>query len=145
MILDTNAYSSFMLKDPKVEGVLEQSEEVWMSAIVLGELHAGFGAGRRYDGTRTCWRVPRQGPRCRCWTQPPRLREIYGKVKADLARAGTPIPMVDVWIAAQAFLDRLCRRHVRQALPESARAARVGTNWSPNERGDPMLGGMSHE
>jgi tRNA(fMet)-specific endonuclease VapC len=27
----------------------------------------------------------------------------YGKIKAELARAGTPIPENDVWIAAQAI------------------------------------------
>ncbi|MCE0497756.1 MAG: hypothetical protein LV481_07410 [Methylacidiphilales bacterium] len=30
-------------------------------------------------------------------------RQEYGRIKAELARAGTPIPENDVWIAAQAI------------------------------------------
>jgi tRNA(fMet)-specific endonuclease VapC len=103
VILDTNAYSSFMLKDPKVEGVLERAEEVWMSAIVLGELHAGFRGGTKIRWNQDLLDGFLAKPRVQVLDATAETAEIYGRVKADLARAGTPIPVVDVWIAAHAL------------------------------------------
>jgi tRNA(fMet)-specific endonuclease VapC len=35
--------------------------------------------------------------------------DYYGKIKADLARAGTPIPQNDIWIAALTLEHQLPR------------------------------------
>jgi predicted nucleic acid-binding protein len=46
-MLDTSAYAAFMRGHPDLKFVLQEAEQISMSPIVLGELHAGFRLGNR--------------------------------------------------------------------------------------------------
>ena len=47
ILLDTNAYARFLAGDEGVLSVLGDAGTVYMSAIVIGELCAGFRGGSR--------------------------------------------------------------------------------------------------
>jgi tRNA(fMet)-specific endonuclease VapC len=47
VILDTNAYTRFLAGGEDVLDTLSDTETVYMSIFVLGELYAGFYGGRK--------------------------------------------------------------------------------------------------
>jgi predicted nucleic acid-binding protein len=47
VLLDTSAYSAFMKGHETVKLALQTAEEILFNPIVLGELKAGFHAGKR--------------------------------------------------------------------------------------------------
>ncbi|HPC70987.1 MAG TPA: PIN domain-containing protein [Treponema sp.] len=49
ILLDTNAYSAFMAGNSHVLEYIVESEEIYLSTIVIGELFAGFYGGKNYD------------------------------------------------------------------------------------------------
>ena len=103
VLLDTNAYAAFMGKDAKVRQAMGEADEVFVSIFVLGELHAGFHHGTRMRRNLELLREFLNDPRVRVLDATTETAEVFGLVKASLAKAGTPIPVHDVWIAAQAL------------------------------------------
>ncbi len=102
VLLDTNAYTALRLGDEAVLDVLGRAETVFMSAIVLGELHAGFKGGSREAANRGELEEFNRRPTVRILHVTQETAEIFGTVKHRLKAAGSPIPINDVWIAAQA-------------------------------------------
>ncbi len=103
ILLDTNAYASYLAGDDEVLDALAQSEIVYFSVFVLGELYAGFkGGGRELENLKTL-RLFLQKPSVRVLNASNETAEIFGKLKNDLKRAGTPLPINDVWIASHAM------------------------------------------
>ena len=47
ILLDTNAYSTLRRGDKDILSWLSQADLVFMSVVVLGELHAGFRGGKK--------------------------------------------------------------------------------------------------
>jgi tRNA(fMet)-specific endonuclease VapC len=100
-LLDTNAITALFRGDEAVLNVISSAERVYASAIAIGELEAGFRGGSRY--------VENIGILNRFLAKPtvetlPVTRdtgECFGRIKDSLRRKGTPIPMNDIWIAAQ--------------------------------------------
>ena len=102
VLLDTNAYTALRRGDEAVLDVLGRADTVFMSAIVLGELHAGFKGGSREAENRKELDEFNSRPTVRILHVTQETAEIFGTIKHRLRRAGTPIPINDVWIAAQA-------------------------------------------
>ena len=103
LLLDTFAYASFLSGDKDVLEALSASDAIYVSIIVLGELHAGFRGGRRRtENERTLSDFLRR-PGVSTLPLTEETARIFGEVKESLRRAGTPIPINDVWIAAQAL------------------------------------------
>lgn len=102
LLLDTNAYVAFLAGDTRVLDALAQAGTVHMSVIALGELHAGFrGGAKRAENERRLAEFlgkPTVSPLLLSLE----TARIFGELKASLRRAGTPIPINDVWLAAQA-------------------------------------------
>lgn len=46
VMLDTSAYSAFMRGHPEIKLALQRADEIYLNAIVLGELLAGFIRGK---------------------------------------------------------------------------------------------------
>jgi tRNA(fMet)-specific endonuclease VapC len=99
-LLDTNAAIALNAGDPVLRDKLQEADEVFIPAIVLGELY--FGAeksGRaeenrqRVDGLAARWTV-RDCDRV--------TAQHYGRIKNRLRTQGQPIPENDIWIAALA-------------------------------------------
>jgi predicted nucleic acid-binding protein len=47
ILLDTNAYTAFMLGQPEVVEVIAHADRLYLNSIVLGELLGGFAVGTR--------------------------------------------------------------------------------------------------
>lgn len=100
ILLDTNCYSGFMAGDEMVLDYLAQAETVYMSIIVLGELHAGFMGGSKARQNREYLTQFLAKPTVEILNATQETAEIFGEIKNRLREAGTPLPINDVWIAA---------------------------------------------
>jgi predicted nucleic acid-binding protein len=86
--------------DELVIGLLAEAELLMVPTIAIGELEAGFRAG-----SRAADNLARLGE---FLAEPfvvvlPVTRDVagrYGQMFAELRRAGTPVPVNDIWIAA---------------------------------------------
>lgn len=102
VLLDTNAYAAFCSGDQRILDVLAGAEAVYLSIIVVGELHAGFrGGGRRQENERLLKEFLAK-PTVSPLPLTLETAEVFGEIKDRLKRAGTPIPANDLWLAAQA-------------------------------------------
>ncbi len=103
ILLDTNCYGAFLAGDEKVLSALAAAEIVFMSVIVLGELFAGFRGGSKPAQNNKLLAQFLRKPTVRILAATKETAEFFGLVKEGLHKAGTPIPINDVWIAAHAL------------------------------------------
>jgi tRNA(fMet)-specific endonuclease VapC len=103
ILLDTSAYTALLTGDQDVFRLLAGAETVFLSVIVLGELYAGFRGGRQERKNREVLASFLTKPTVKILPVMQDTAEIFGRVKDSLRRAGTPIPINDVWIASQAM------------------------------------------
>ncbi len=103
LILDTNAYNRYLTGEATVLEAIRQTEVVYMSIFVLGELLYGFKRGTRERENRQLLRRFLGGPKSRVLEGSEVTSEHFGSLKAFLKKNGTPIPLNDVWIAAHAL------------------------------------------
>ena len=82
---------------------LERADEIWLSAIVLGELHSGFlgGSRRQFNRNRLAAFLSRPGVYVGVLDQT--TSERYAEIVEHLRNAGSPLPTNDIWIAAHAM------------------------------------------
>ena len=100
LVLDTSAYSHFRAGDERVLDLIAAAQIVGLPTIVLGELEAAFTLGRRERENRTMLAELLTESFVSILPVTPAVARRYGRLFADLRRAGTPIPINDVWIAA---------------------------------------------
>ena len=103
VLLDTNALSALWNGDERVLEALGQAECVLVSIVVLGELFAGFRGGSRMKENRARLTGLLVKPTVRTLELSIETAEVYGQIKDTLKRAGTPVPINDVWLSAQAI------------------------------------------
>lgn len=103
ILLDTNAYTAFLTGDKRVLNALTEAETAFLSAIVIGELYAGFCGGNRLKENKALLARFLQKPNVRVLDVTAETGEVFGQIKNELQKAGTPIPLNDVWLAAQAM------------------------------------------
>ena len=100
ILLDTNAYTRLLTGEEDVLGVIGAAETVYMSIFVLGELYAGFAGGtKERENKDTLYRFLSK-PSVKILNATSETAEVFGMVKQELKKAGTPLPINDVWIAA---------------------------------------------
>ena len=100
ILLDTNAYTQLLKGNREVLDALARASIVFMSVFVLGELYAGFKGGNKEQENRTQLGDFLQLPTVRIMTATQETSDIFGTIKNQLKKAGTPIPINDIWIAA---------------------------------------------
>lgn len=100
IVLDTSAYSQLRRGHAGALDHLAAADVVLVPAIVIGELHAGFALGDRVRDNIALLDDFLHEPFVEVLEVSPGIAMQYGRVFADLRRAGTPIPTNDVWIAA---------------------------------------------
>ena len=103
ILLATNACSFFFKGDRDVRLAVVGAEVIWVPIFALGELHTGFRAGARFEQNLRMLNNFLAEPGVRVLEVTANTAEIYGRIRADLKRAGTPLPVNDVWSAAQAM------------------------------------------
>ncbi len=105
LALDTSAYSQFRRGRSEVVRLQDAGHEVQISAIVLGELRAGFRAGLRAAANEQHLRTFLIQPVVRIVEVDDAAATCYADIWAALRDAGTPIPTNDIWIAALALRE----------------------------------------
>jgi tRNA(fMet)-specific endonuclease VapC len=103
IILDTNAYAGLLAGDEDVLSALSSAETVYMSVFVLGELFAGFAGGAKKRENKATLERFLMKPAVKILNATAETAEVFGQVKFNLKRSGTPLPINDVWIAAHAL------------------------------------------
>ncbi|MGD2246058.1 MAG: type II toxin-antitoxin system VapC family toxin [Candidatus Aminicenantes bacterium] len=103
VLIDTNAYASFFFGDETVLDILAKAQIVYMSVFVLGELYAGFRGGKKQKQNRLLLDEFLLKPSVSVIDATRETSEIFGQIKYTLKRAGTPMPINDVWIASHVF------------------------------------------
>jgi predicted nucleic acid-binding protein len=103
VILDTNGLSALADGESGLEPILRKAAELAIPVIVLGEYRYGIAHSRgraRYEQ----W-LSEYLPAFRILAVDEQAALFYSIIRAELKKAGSPIPSNDVWIAA------LCRQH----------------------------------
>ena len=103
ILLDTNAYTAFMLGEAEVIEVVAYAERLYLNSVVLGELLGGFAAGTREPKNRAELARFLDSPRVEVLPITAHTADSYALVYASLRRRGQPIPTNDLWIAASAL------------------------------------------
>ena len=99
-LLDTNLVIAHLRSDAALTQRLRHASPIHVPWIVLGELY--FGAHKSNAAAKILHQVQRFMSGTIVLYPDDRTTEEYGEIKAVLARAGTPIPDNDIWIAAAA-------------------------------------------
>ena len=103
VLLDTNAYSAFMLGEADVVEVVAHADKLFLNSVVLGELLGGFAAGTREPKNRGELARFLNSPRVEVLPITAQTADSYALVYVGLRRKGQPIPTNDLWIAASAL------------------------------------------
>lgn len=98
--LDTNAYSALMQGGSDVLSILQHSEWVGLSTIVLGELIGGFSFGSKYQENLQKLNEFLDISHVHVLSLNEETATFYAHLYAVLRKKGTPIPTNDLWIAA---------------------------------------------
>ena len=82
---------------------VSKSEAMLFSQIAIAEIKVGFDGTRRGRRDREALENFKRLPNVREITLTSTTTDIYAKVFRSLRAAGTPIPINDIWLAAQAL------------------------------------------
>jgi len=103
VVLDTNAYSAFFSGDLSVRKTIVTADLVLMSTIVIGELYFGFFGGTKFNQNKDQLESFLSKSNIQIVGITLETAEIFGEIQNELKGKGKPIPINDVWIAAQAI------------------------------------------
>ena len=104
-LLNTNVVIAALASDAGVLDRIDDVDDFFVSAVVLGELLYGAFNSSKVDANLDRLRdfVGKVGAlHCDEVTA-----ELYGQIKASLRRQGTPLPENEIWIAASAIQHSL--------------------------------------
>ena len=100
-LLDTNIVIALFNGDSQVVVQIDQAEEVFLPATVLGELYYGaINSQRKKENLR---RIDAFKPEVSILITDDQTALIYGEIKKALKDKGRPIPENDIWISATAM------------------------------------------
>ena len=100
---DSNAYSNYSRGNQRVGEIMWAADEIFMSAIVVGELLAGYRGGTRFEINSAELRSFLANPNVSVIPVSTVTADHYARISASLRAKGRPIPTNDVWIAAHAM------------------------------------------
>ena len=100
ILIDTNAYSRFLAGDENVLNALTEAHLAYMSIFVMGELFAGFKGGFKERENKNLLERFLQKPTIKMLNTTTETAKIFGMIKNNLKKAGTPLPINDIWLAS---------------------------------------------
>lgn len=101
--LDTNRLTDLFQGDTALADLLGGCDEVWIPLIVLAEIKAGFHGGAAQHRNEILLRQFLAKPTVDVLLPTRETAEHYARLFVQLKRAGSPIPVNDIWIAAMAL------------------------------------------
>jgi len=101
VLLDTSVIVAVLRRVPGVKERLRSAQELLVPLVALGELEYGANLATPPERQREAVRIFMEGATLLLPTA--RTAAEYGRIKAALKTAGTPLPENDVWIAAFAI------------------------------------------
>lgn len=100
-LLDTNAIIALFGSDTQLTDLLEDTQNVYVSSIVIGELYFGaFKSARMEENIARIDRFVSDHDVLACDKETAR---IYGRIINNLRIKGRPVSPNDAWIAAHAI------------------------------------------
>jgi tRNA(fMet)-specific endonuclease VapC len=103
ILLDTNAYTAMKRGHREIADRVRNTEQVLLSAVMVGELLFGFRYGSRYQRNFDELEEFLASPFVVLLPVTMTTADRFGRIAASLRTNGTPIPTNDIWIAAHAF------------------------------------------
>src|SRR5947209_20167333 len=103
VLLDTSAYAALMSGHAAVRDTVREADEIYLNAIVLGELLGGFTRGSRRAKSERQLSEFLESPGVTVIDVDDDTSGRYAAIYDTLRTAGTPIPTNDMWIAASAM------------------------------------------
>ncbi|MBM4132923.1 MAG: type II toxin-antitoxin system VapC family toxin [Nitrospira sp.] len=100
VLLDTNIVIGLFASDQAVLSRLSQTNRIFISSIVLGELY--FGAYKSAHSEQNVRRLEEFVATSAVLVCDAVTAAHYGRIKRALREKGRPLPENDIWIAAQA-------------------------------------------
>ena len=101
--LDSNVYSLLFRGHAMVAEIVRRSQEVVLSAVVIGELLYGYRYGSRMARNLRELDDFLANPRVTLATVSRTTADRYARIATSLRAKGRPIPTNDIWIAAHAM------------------------------------------
>ncbi len=102
-MLDTSAYSALLRGNTGIKSSLQEADEIYFNPVILGELLAGFAAGRREKRNTAILREFLSSPRVKVINIDDETSGRYAAIFKYLRAKGTPVPTNDLWIASSAM------------------------------------------
>ena len=102
-LLDTSFLVDALQDGMRLPAVIEKSETVYLSEVAVGEYKAGLDDTRRGRRNREALEAFLRLPNVVKITLTSATTDLYAKVFRSLRAAGRPIPVNDIWLAAQAL------------------------------------------
>ncbi len=100
LALDTNAYVRFCRGDLQAVDAVQRAKRIGVPLVVIAELRAGFEVGQHGAHNEGILHRFLASPRVEILYPDDTTTIMYAQLYAHLRRAGTPIPMNDLWIAS---------------------------------------------
>jgi tRNA(fMet)-specific endonuclease VapC len=100
VLLDTSVVVDYLRQDPHLHQKIDQSDDVYLPLVVLGELL--YGAHKSMKKDKMLAQVKGFIDGCILILPDEATADFYGQIKAELSTLGKPIPQNDIWIAAAA-------------------------------------------
>ena len=103
ILLDTNAYTGLISGDTKILEYLAQTDTIYISTVMLGELYAGFYGGSKFDWNCRILNDFLEKETIKIVVVSHDTSNIFGKIKNELRQKAAMIPLNDIWISAHAI------------------------------------------
>ena len=107
ILLDTSAYSNLMRGNNMIAELLDEADEVFLNAVVVGELLAGFKRGTKEQYNKSVLKDFLSVTNVGLLSIDDSTAERYSIINDYLKKNGNPIPTNDIWIAASAMQQGL--------------------------------------
>jgi len=101
VLLDTNAFTALFRGDVVVWKAISTADNVFASVVAIGELESGFRGGSRDAENLEILERFLSKPTVETLAVTRETSECFGRIKNTLRKKGTPIPINDIWLAAQ--------------------------------------------
>ena len=100
-LLDTSVIIHCFKQNNQIVEKLDTLEEIYVPVTLVGELY--FGAYKSGDAVKHIAQIESFLANCKILVTDSITSNLYGKIKAALAKKGKPIPENDIWIGAAAL------------------------------------------